>query len=229
MQIVMTVIIATIPVLIVSGIATLVVTMFKKGRSDKKVKFDFNILYGIYYYLVIFASLLILAIGASYTIKSAFSYWVEMDFSYSKQERWESKPVAVSDSETGELRYDESVEYEYDKDIQKKELIQGITMVIVSIPILILHLLGVKGVEKKLGGRGWLYKTYLIVGMVDYAIISIISLPMGVYQTLQFFLTEQSEDIWLAITPGEMFGVALSFVPIWVYYIRSYNKFLRKE
>jgi len=187
-------------------------------KNKGKIDFDLNTVYAAYLYLMIFISILTLGIGSVFAIKSTFTNFWGIEFSY-RQNPVSSEPIYID----GEVKEVEE-EYAYEADIEKRDLIRGITMVAISIPFLLLHCYAAKDLAKKKGTVSSIYKIYVTASLILFSIVSIISLPVGVYETLQFFLLEQPESVWDKIVPGEAVATAFTFVPVWVYYFLSFRK-----
>ncbi len=217
------IILTTIPLVIIASTVIGVVTLLKR-KKEGPVNLDFKLVFRVYYYIIMFASVVSIGIGGMFTLKSLFTNVWGKEFSYRKEyvsEEYYTKPV-LEDEVVREP------EYEYVKDVEKKDLISGLSYLLIATPILLLHVYGLSQLEKSDGVNWQIKKVYLIVSLVVFSMVGVISLPVGIYQTLQFFITEQADDNWTSIVPGEYLATACSFVPIWVYYLMKFNKVVLK-
>lgn len=214
-------------VVVVASVIGVIVYFIKKGQGQE-LQINFNLLFGAYLFLATFLLIVALGTGVMYTVKGGMAQRLGLDFSYRQKQVYARE---VYDPMLEDFK-EEDVEYEFEKDIEKKDVIRGITLIVVSSPILFLHIYGVRVLEKREKAIWFAKRIYLLIGLVVFAIVGIITLPVGIYETLQYFLTEQATNVLDKTVPGEALATAIAFVPIWVYYLIGYinlsNKFSKK-
>lgn len=214
------------PIFLLIGVVSAVV-FFLKRNKDKPFVLDFNHVFRVYFYLIMMISIFIFGLGIVFTSKSLLAKAIDMDFSYNKQYLYDytvSEPIVEK-----EAAAETEGTYDYAKDVDKKDLITGLSCILVSIPVYFLHVWGLVNLEKKNGVMKSFRKVYFSIGLAIYSVISLIALPTGIYMTLQYFLTEPASDIYSSTAPGETISVAIAFVPIWIYYFVKFNKIVGEK
>ena len=211
-------------IIMAAAVVGIIVYFVKKGQGQE-LQINFDLLFGVYLFLATFVAIIALGTGVMYTVRGGMAQYFGLDFSYRQQQ---VSAKMVYDPMLEDYK-EEDVDYEFEKDIDKKDIIRGITLIVVSTPILFLHLYGVKVLEKQEKAMEFVKRIYLLIGLVVFAIVGIITLPIGIYETLQYFLTEQATDVWAKTIPGEALATAIAFVPIWIYYLISYLNLTNKS
>lgn len=208
-----------IPLLaIAGGIAVLV--YFVKNRDGSGFSLDISMIFLLYTRLIIFISLILVCLGITTLLKTGFSYLVDERFSYDEYALYEEVWDYNYDVNDVDYKYDENkipVEDRVETQVQKKDIIQGITLTLVGTLFLLLHVgagMLVKDAKEKFS---WIYTGYIIVTLVMYSLVSLIALPVGLYLTLQYALLENAESF--SGHPGDALAVGIAFTPVWIYFL----------
>jgi len=98
----------------------------------------------------------------------------------------------------------------------KSSLINGISLTMIGIFLLVVHFFGRIWVETKDERSDALRRLYLIIGLAIFAIVIVISLAAGVPETLRYALLEVSPG---EASPGDTLALSIVALPIWVCYL----------
>ena len=204
-----------IPILIVAGIVYLILKL-RKGPS---IKFSYRIWVSVYFYVVILISIGLAGIGgASTIIRVVLGAAIGKEFSYGdiyrehqeRLERGNDNDHYYSDRNWGDRTLPEMLNLEI-----KGHLIDGISLAIIGLLLLIIHIVGRIWLETDSERLDMLRRLYLFSGLVVFAILGIISLAAGIPGTLRYaFAVNQNYG-----SPAEPLSIAVSALPIWVCFL----------
>lgn len=211
-----------IPLLIIGG----VVYVILKLRGNTSIRFSFRSSLRAYFYVVLLISVGLFALGGVSTLlKVGFGEAVGREFSYGEvyedhrriqedhqrmQERGENQPEHLQPQE--ELRpLPEKVSL-----AMKTSLINGVSLTIIGLFLLLVHFFGRRWVETKEEQADLLHKAYWIVGLVIFAIATIVSLTEGVPAALRYALLANDRG---TESPGESLSIAIVALPLWIFYL----------
>lgn len=217
-----------IPVFVVGVIIALIVYAVKRKQLvNTEVAFTPHFILKIYVYFMILASIVVFVAGASFLLNGIFAKQVGDAFSYRPEYVYE--PVAID--ATGNPK---SVEPSYSIPAQamERDLIRGITMVSFGVVILIIHILVARAVESVQERKGSpLYRMYVVLGLSIFTIGSLVSIPVGIYKALSYFLIFQpgTLDPSRRLVPGESLSSAIAYLPFWVYFIWALYKLQQEQ
>lgn len=217
-----------IPVFILGVIISLIVYAVKKKQLvSTEVAFTPHFILKIYVYFMILASIVVFVAGASFLLNGLFAKQVGDAFSY----RPEYVNVPVELDATGNPKYVEPT-YAIPPQAMQRDLIRGLTMVSFGLVILIIHILVAHSVESaEERKRSPLYRIYIVLGLSIFTIGSLISIPVGIYKTLSFYLISQPENLdpYQRLVPGESLSSAIAYLPFWVYFIWALYKLQKTQ
>lgn len=101
-------------------------------------------------------------------------------------------------------------------DQRSQDLVLGITLVVIGLLVAGVHLALGRAVSRMPGGSpGWITRGTLLGMTVMTAIVGIPSASIGLYQMLSYFIvgnSQQNQQTW-----GEPLGLAIAFVPAWIF------------
>ena len=110
---------------------------------------------------------------------------------------------------------------------RSQDLVLGITLLAIGVLVAGVHLFLGRAVAGMPGGSpGWITRGTLLGLTVMTAIAGIPSAAIGLYQMLSYFIvgtSPQNQQPW-----GEPLGLAIAFVPAWIYFIRRLVDDLRR-
>ena len=204
-----------IPILIVVGIFYFLL----KIRAGISIRFSYRAALRIYFYAVILISIGIGALGGVSTlVKVGFGEIVDREFSYGnvyeehrydqQHEKEEGYRLDTGD-ETRSLL--EKVELE-----MKGSLINGVSLAVIGLFLLVVHFLGRWWVETGDERSDLLRRLYLMAGLVIFAIVTIVSLAAGIPETLRYALLDINPG---EESPGEPLSIAIVALPVWICYL----------
>lgn len=216
-----------IPVFILGVIISLIVYAVKKKQLvNTEVAFTPHFILKIYVYFMILASIVVFVAGASFLLNGLFAKQVSESFSY----RPEYVNVPVELDANGNPKAIEPA-YAIPAQSMERDLIRGLTMVGFGLVILIIHILVAHTVEnEEERKRSPLYRIYIVIGLSIFTIGSLVSIPVGIYQTLSYFIITQPDNLdpYQRLVPGESLSSAIAYLPFWIYFIWALYR-LQKE
>ena len=212
-----------IPILIVVGIFYFLL----KIRAGISIRFSYRAALRIYFYAVILISIGIGGLGGVSTlVKVGFGEIVDREFSYGnvyeehrydqQHEKEEGYRLDTGD-ETRSLP--EKVELE-----MKGSLINGVSLAVIGLFLLVVHFLGRWWVETGDERSDLLRRLYLMAGLVIFAIVTIVSLAAGIPETLRYALLDINPG---EESPGEPLSVAIVALPVWICYLVATSRNIR--
>ena len=224
---------------LLAGGAFVLITRFRSGTP---LGIDIRALVRIYLYVGVIAGLLVFTQGASELIKAGaagiagneFSYnplWVELPSDSRSQPQ---HPLQLADRD--ELSSEELerlsiiLEERRQQDIENNEerdrlgrnrafdegLIEGISFAIIGALVWLAHMLARTWIERPEDRTGTLNRVYLVLLTVIFGVITIVSLPQAVFETLTYAVLDSGgrDD-----TPGGALALSITALPIWLIYL----------
>jgi len=193
-----------------------------------------------YAYIVVIASIFMFAMGWSQLNLSLFERVYGQEFSYRPE--WTSCPYkirptldepATAEPQLPELQDPNCVEgYEYDVIAAKRDLVEGITLMITALLIGLVHFMIIWSVRETDESQ-WVYEKFLFVGLALFGVTSLIAIPLSIYSSINFFLYGPPELGLEYIPddeiPGPALATAIAFAPIWILYIIAFIRRMKKE
>ncbi|MCJ7667977.1 MAG: hypothetical protein MUP04_06830 [Anaerolineae bacterium] len=205
------------PLIILLSFASFVVAAVVYFRSEKEPEaLQRRFLPRFYAYAMLFISSLILLIGGGLLLKAALSYPLGVAFSYRGQ------PI-YAEVEPGKMYMEpppfEGIEYRPEERL--RDLLNGTASVVMGAIFLALHWVLRDRVEsQKERPLSFLNKAYLMVSGVVYGGLSLVLLPMGLYQLIEFYFVprgDPEQTIWSWPIPGDTLGYALVALVLWLW------------
>ena len=95
-------------------------------------------------------------------------------------------------------------------------LIAGISFFIIGALVWGAHMFGRNRLETPEDRAGPLNRVYLVVLTVIFGIITIVSLPQAVFETLRYAVLDPVSDRY---HPGEKLALSITALPIWLVYL----------
>ena len=115
----------------------------------------------------------------------------------------------------------------FDLQQRSQDLVLGITLLVIGALVAGGHLYLGRAVAHMPGGSpGWIVRGTLLGLTVMTAVVGIPSAAVGLYQVLSYFIvgtSSQSPQPW-----GETLGLAIAFVPAWIYLMTRLVRALRR-
>ena len=106
----------------------------------------------------------------------------------------------------------------FNADQRSQDLVLGITLLAIGVLVGVVHLYLGRAVARMPGGSpGWITRGTLLGLTVMTAVAGIPSAAIGLYQMLSYFIvgtSPQNQQPW-----GEPLGLAIAFVPAWIYFM----------
>jgi hypothetical protein len=156
--------------------------------------------------------------GVSTLLKVGFGEIVDREFSYGnvyEEHRYDQQREKEEDyrPDTGDetRSLPEKVELE-----MKGSLINGVSLTVIGLFLLVVHFLGRWWVETGDERSDLLRRLYLMAGLVIFAIVTIVSLAAGIPETLRYALLDINPG---EESPGEPLSIAIVALPVWICYL----------
>ena len=211
-------------------------------RSGEPLSIDIRALVRIYLYVGIIAGLLVFTQGASELIKAGaagiaskeFSYhpvWVELPGDETARPQHPLELADRRDLSSEELEQLSAIlEERRQEDLKNNEerdrlgrdrafdegLIEGISFAIIGALVWAAHMLGRRWIETPEDRAGRLNRIYLVLLTVIFGIITIVSLPQAVFETLRYAVLDPAGS---SNQPGEKLALSITALPIWLIYL----------
>lgn len=221
-----------VPVLLIGGIIYLIMRL----RSSNPIRVSYRAVLRTYFYVVILVSIGLAGGGISTLFKVGFAEMFGPEFSYGsiyEEHRWEQEnayqrqldarnpdyPKSAADFEPRTL--EEEIEF-----TQKSTIINGVTITLIGVLLLIVHIFGrrrVETVEEKSDAHR---RLYLVIGLVIFAIVTVVTLATGLPEALRYAILEVNPG---EESPGGALSVAIVALPIWLYYLVVTLKTIRNN
>ncbi|HEV2033073.1 MAG TPA: hypothetical protein VGU71_02570 [Candidatus Dormibacteraeota bacterium] len=108
-----------------------------------------------------------------------------------------------------------------------QDLVLGITLLVIGVVVVVGHLYLARAVARMAGGSpAWVARGTQLALTVMTAIVGIPSAAFGLYGMLSYFIvgtSQQNQQPW-----GESLGLAIAFVPAWIYFMLRLVQDLRR-
>lgn len=220
-------------------------------RSGASFSVDLRALVRLYLYVGIIAGLLVFTQGASELIKagaagiagSGFSYhpvWIELPEDAKRQSQHPLELADRRDLSAEQLEELSVILAERDAQSAKANeerdrlgldrafdegLIEGISFALIGALVWAAHMAGRRWIEGSEDRAGPLNRIYLILLTVIFGVITIVSLPQAVFETLRYAVLDTGgrND-----APGGTLALSITALPIWLIYLWSSIRSVRR-
>lgn len=228
-----------ISLLPIIGIVILVVMLLKKNNTNpqdaKKPQqpiFSFKNLLKVYLYSIVSLSILIGLIGFTFVGKALLGM-ADSNFSYGLATAYEdytektydyyvptiqptpttSNNYSCYDTKTSLVKIGDKF-YCQNTSENKMDLINGITIIISTTIILVMHLVLLYKFEKDSPSNN-IRKFFIFCNLMVYSLTAIITLPIAIYQTFNYILiAEKPVDVYSA--PGGIVAFVIFTMIVWI-------------
>ena len=233
--------------LLVGGAFVLIMRL----RSGASLSIDIRMLVRLYLYVGIIAGLLVFTQGASELIKAGaagiagkdFSYypvWVELPEDKENQSQHPLELADRSDLSAAQLeelsvilaeRNERNAKNDEERDrlgvdrAFDEGLIEGISFAIIGALVWAAHMAGRRWIEGPEDRAGPLNRIYLILLTVIFGVITIVSLPQAVFETLRYAVLDNGGRDG---APGGTVALSITALPIWLIYLWSSIRSVRR-
>ena len=212
-----------------------VVHLVLRLRAGEGVTFPLRLLLRIYLYLITLISIIVLVTGASGLVEAGLGAALGKEFSYSPV--YIKAPIRVPEPSEGarqeltqETEGEERERLERGLDRAMKEgILKGVSFTLVGVMILGLHSWGRRRLETEDDRRGMLHRGYLVLLLVIFGVITLVTLPSAIFDTLRFYILEQADEFGRSVRPGEPLAVAIVSLPVWSYYLNVMLRLVRRQ
>lgn len=232
-----------ISLLPIIGIVILIVILVRKsGSKDEKQQnkgqqFTFQNLLKVYLYIIVTLSLFVGLIGFTFVgraslslIDNNLSYDLETaglkdsaiyyDYEYDTKYQYPSEPDLITDpvyycyEASDELVKVGDDYYCHDPLSSRLDLINGLTIALSTSFIFILHVLLLIKLEKE-NPSHLMRKSFIFGNLMIYSLLGVISLPISIYSTFNYFLIEDLVASYGA-APGGIISFTVFTIIIWI-------------
>ena len=194
-----------VPLAVLGLIAWAIVGVTRRGGDP----FTLATATALYARVMLIAGVLMSLAGLGILIKAAIGF-VNLAYSY-------YAPVAMSPlCPAGATPCPYQYQFNFGEQQRSQDLVLGITLVVIGVLVAGVHLFLARAVARMPGGSpGWITRGTLLGLTVMTAVVGIPSAAIGLYQMLSYFIigtSPQNQQPW-----GEPLGLAIAFVPAWIY------------
>jgi hypothetical protein len=217
-----------IPVAVLGLIVWAVVGFTRRGGEP----FTLATATALYARVALIGGVIMSLIGAGTIIKAAFGF-INLAYSYYQQYAYASGPYPpvckATVGSSGPCPPDTATilsQNTYYEQQRGQDLVLGITLLVIGIVVVVAHLYLARAVAGMAGGSpAWVTRGTQLALTVVTAIVGIPSAAIGLYQMLSYFIIgpSQSQGPW-----GESMGLAIVFVPAWLYFMARLIQDLRR-
>jgi hypothetical protein len=213
-----------IPFMVALAVATLLFFVLANLRAARDI-LSAGVLLRFYLYIASFVTLVVLIAGLIYLLTGLFSL-ASIDFSYAHYPRPVINP-AVNQPGTQDQARLEQQQREDQRDHQSTDLIRGGTLAVMGAILFGIHAVLRRRETPDAPSESNFRRGFLTVGLVTFGLVGLVALPVGVYQTLKFFLVPPLET-QTRVAPGTTFATGLVLTPLWVYYLLALTRQARR-
>ncbi|HEY3193805.1 MAG TPA: hypothetical protein VGK42_01045 [Candidatus Dormibacteraeota bacterium] len=193
-----------IPVAVL-GLIAWVIVGFTRARGAEP--FTLATATALYARVALIAGLVMGLVGVGIMIKAALAF-INLAYSYYTPQAY---PIEAGGKPPG----DGGMPPDFLTQQRGQDLVLGITLLVVGVLVVVAHYYLARAVSGMPGGSpGWITRGTLLAITVVTAIAGIPSAAFGIYQMLSYFIigTSAAQQPW-----GESLGLAIAFVPAWIY------------
>jgi hypothetical protein len=205
-----------IPLAVLGLIVWAIVGFTRRGGGDP---FTLAGATALYARVMVIAGVVMVLIGVGTILKAAFGS-INIAYSYYTPQIYAPAPSPVGSGVVQEATF--SAVYQQ----RDQDLVLGITLLVVGLLVAVGHHYLARAVANMAGGSpAWVTRGALLAFTVVTAVAGIWSLAIGLNQVLSYFIVgpSQSQQPW-----GESAGLAIAFVPAWVYSMTRLVQDLRR-
>jgi hypothetical protein len=212
-----------IPVAVLGLIVWAVVGFTRRGGEP----FTLATATALYARVALIGGVIMSLIGAGTIIKAAFGF-INLAYSYFPQFAYASTPSPAICNGVDPCKSVPPIvtPNSYYEQQRGQDLVLGITLLVIGVIVVVAHLYLARAVAGMAGGSpAWVTRGTQLALTVVTAIVGIPSAAFGLYQMLSYFIIgpSQSQGPW-----GESMGLAIAFVPAWLYFMARLVQDLRR-
>jgi hypothetical protein len=203
-----------VPVAVIGLIVWAIVGFTRRGGGEP---FTLASATALYARVMVIAGVVMALIGVGTILKAAFGF-INMSYSYYNNQIYATAPAG------GPVPPQDIPSYVYQQ--RDQDLVLGITLLVVGVLVAVGHHYLARAVAHMAGGSpSWVTRGALLAFTVVTAIAGIWSLAIGLNAVLGYFIIGvlQNQQPW-----GESVGMAIAFVPAWIYSMTKLVQDLRR-
>lgn len=205
-----------IPVAVLGLIAWAIVGFTRRGGGEP---FTLASATALYARVLVIVGVVMALTGVGTILKAGFGF-INIGYSYYAPQVYAPTPAVSSSG----VAYEQSF-YNFDQQ-RSQDLVLGITLLVIGLLVAVGHYYLARAVSHMAGGSpGWVTRGAVLALTVVTAIAGISSAAIGLNQMLGYFIIgpPQSQEPW-----GESVGMAIAFVPAWIYAMTRLVRDLRR-
>ncbi len=221
-------------VLVLVGVvaaAGMAVYIILRLRAGERVGFPLGLLFRVYLYLISIISIVLMASGASALAQAGVAAVLGKEFSYIPSYVATAPPQQKPDvSYQGPSQAELEAQKRQGLDRAMKEgLLNGISLLLVGAVAWGLHTWGRRRLETKEERDGMLHRGYLILLLVVFSVMTLVTLPSAIYDTLRYYILPPLDEFSNSAHPGGRLATAMVSFPVWVYYLNIALQLVRRQ
>jgi hypothetical protein len=206
-----------IPVAVLGLIAWAIVGFARRGGGES---FTLASATALYARVMTIVGVVMTLIGVGTILKAAFGF-INIAYSYYSPTLYAPAPTPLPPGAVVAEQLPSFLEQQ-----RSQDLVLGITLVVVGVLVTVAHDYLARAVAHMIGGSpAWVTRGAILALTAVTAIAGIWSIALGLNQILGYFIIgpTQSQQPW-----GESVGMAIAFVPAWVYAMSRLVQDLRR-
>jgi len=203
--------------LILEGPLTIVgaVIFLALKRNGAAASFSLRDLLRLYLNLMALLTLFMTAIGLSTLLTAGLTTVAGKEFSYQSYSAPTPPPEAPKEwGGPSGTDNEKRLENAFKTDLIRGSSLAGVGLLLWAIHSLLLR--GYMGREER--GQSVLWKSFRILTVILFAVVSLVAIPMAIYEGLRYNIIEPLGYEPKA-APGGIIAAAIVFTPIWLYYL----------
>ena len=200
-------------------------------RAGERVTFPLRLLFRVYLYLISLISIVIMVSGGSSLVQAGLGAALGKESSYIPV--YVAEPVRPPEQKgayQGPTQEEVAAQQQRGLDRAMKEgILNGLSLLVVGAVAWGLHAWGRKRLETDEERQGVLHRGYLILLLIIFGVITLVTLPSALFETLRYYVLESVDPLSRVAHPGGRLATAIVSLPVWAYYLNATLRIVRRQ
>lgn len=220
----------SIAILVLTIVISAIVLGIKMSKEKEKKSMP-RLLWHAYLYIMTILSLTLFLYGGMRFTKAMLAKYITPYFSYQTftyepsnlipGETKESVPIEemYDPVKTGDqklIEY-EGKKYAYDYSVYKSDIVDGLTMFVSLFFLYLVHRVLVRRSDTE--KDSFFKKVFNFLGLAQYGVMTLVALPLGIYNLIRYFTQELSMGSYNRPLPGPAIAMLLFVLPAWIIFL----------